>query len=201
MKDKLVRLSALAAALLSTTCFALEVENVKVADHVALGGGAPPLVLNGAGVRHKLAFLKIYVGALYLPVKKTSAEEVLRDPGPKRVSMHVLVDELTAKELTASLNNALAANHIPAELALIESRIQELNRMMSSLGALRKGGVVLIDYLPGVGTRVTVNGEQKITIRGEDFFRALLRIWIGAKPVDGRLRDAMLGGDGSFRLF
>jgi hypothetical protein len=115
--------------------------------------------------------------------------------------MHVLADELTAKELTASLNNALAANHIPAELALIESRIQDLNRMMSSLGAIRKGGVVLIDYLPGVGTRVTINGEEKITIRGEDFYRALLRIWIGARPVDGRLRDAMLGGNGSFRLF
>jgi hypothetical protein len=73
--------------------------------------------------------------------------------------------------------------------------------MMNSLGALRKGGIVLIDYLPGIGTRVTVNGEEKATIRGEDFFRALLRIWIGAKPVDGRLRDAMLGGTGSFRLF
>lgn len=201
MKDKLVRLSALAAALLSSASFALEIENVKVSDQATLGGSAPPLVLNGAGVRHKLAFLKIYVGALYLPAKKTSTEEVLRDPGPKRVAMHVLVDELTAKELTASLNNALAANHIPAELALIESRIQDLNRMMSSLGAVRKGGVVLVDYLPGVGTRVTVNGEEKITIRGEDFYRALLRIWIGAKPVDGRLRDAMLGGSGSFRLF
>jgi hypothetical protein len=201
MKGRLVRLSAVAAALLSSASFALDIENVKVADHIALGGGASPLVLNGAGVRHKLAFLKIYVGALYLPAKRTSTEEVLRDPGPKRVAMHVLADELTAKELTASLNNALAANHIPAELALIESRIQDLNRMMSSLGAIRKGGVVLIDYLPGVGTRVTINGEEKITIRGEDFYRALLRIWIGARPVDGRLRDAMLGGNGSFRLF
>ncbi len=201
MKGRLVRLSAVVAALLSSASFALEIENVKVADHIALSGSASPLVLNGAGVRHKLAFLKIYVGALYLPAKKTSTEEVLRDPGPKRVAMHVLADELTAKELTASLNNALAANHIPAELALIESRIQDLNRMMSSLGAIRKGGVVLIDYLPGVGTRVTINGEEKITIRGEDFYRALLRIWIGARPVDGRLRDAMLGGDGSFRLF
>jgi hypothetical protein len=201
MKQKAAWLVALAVALVSSASFALEIEGVKIVDEAALGGSGPPLVLNGAGVRHKLAFLKVYVGALYLPAKKSSAEEVLRDPGPKRVSMHVLVDELMAKELTASLNNALAANHIPAELALIESRIQELNRMMNSLGALRKGGIVLIDYLPGIGTRVTVNGEEKATIHGEDFFRALLRIWIGAKPVDGRLRDAMLGGTGSFRLF
>ncbi|MBI4205027.1 MAG: chalcone isomerase family protein [Betaproteobacteria bacterium] len=201
MKDKVVWCLALAAALVAGASSAVEIEGVKIADQAHLSRSGPPLILNGAGVRHKLAFLKVYVGALYLSAKKTSAEEVLADPGPKRVSMHVLIDELTARELTASLNNALAANHIPAELALIESRIQALNRMMNSLGAIKKGGVVLIDYLPDVGTRVTVNGEEKITIRGEDFFRALLRIWIGAKPVDGRLRDAMLGGSGGFRLF
>jgi hypothetical protein len=51
----------------------------------------------------------------------------------------------------------------------------------------------LLDYIPEIGTRVTVNGEEKMTIPGEDFFRAMLTIWIGNKPVDGRLRDAMLG--------
>ncbi len=201
MKSKLVWLSALVVMLLCGAAFALEIEGVKVEDKITLGKSGPELVLNGAGVRHRMAFIKVYVGALYLAAKKADADEVLQDPSAKRVSMHVLLDELTAKELIASLNNALAANHIPAELALIESRIQDLNRMMTSLGVINKGGVVLIDYLPGVGTRVTVNGEEKITIKGEDFFRALLRIWIGTKPVDGRLRDAMLGGSGGFRLF
>jgi hypothetical protein len=73
--------------------------------------------------------------------------------------------------------------------------------MMSEVGMLKKGGVVLLDYLPGAGTRITVNGQERITIKGEDFFQALLRIWIGKKPVDGRLRDAMLGGSSGFRLF
>lgn len=180
---------------------AVEIEGVTVEEAVALGKAGPQLVLNGAGVRHKLAFIKLYVGALYLPAKNANAGEILKDPGAKRIAMHVLVDALTAKELIASLNNALAANHIPAELALIESRLQELNRLMNSIGTIRKGGTVLLDYLPGAGTRITVNGEEKITIRGEDFFRALSRIWIGARPVDGRLRDAMLGGSGGFRLF
>lgn len=180
---------------------AVEIEGVKVEEKAALGKSGPQLVLNGAGVRHRMAFIKVYVGALYLTSKTTDAEQVLKDPGPKRVSMQILIDELTAKELTASLNNALAANHIPVELALVESRIQDLNRMMNSIGVIKKGGVVHLDYLPGAGTRITVNGEEKITIKGEDFFQALLRIWIGKKPVDGRLRDAMLGGSGGFRLF
>lgn len=180
---------------------AVEIEGVKVAEKIALGESGPELVLNGAGVRHKLMTIKMYVGALYLTSKKKSAEEVLADAGPKRVLMHVLSKELTAKELVASLNDAIAANHIPAEIALIEKRLRDLNRIMSSIGMLKRGGVVFIDFLPGTGTRITVNGEEKLTIPGDDFFPALLRIWIGKKPVDGRLRNAMLGGSGGFKLF
>jgi hypothetical protein len=126
---------------------------------------------------------------------------VLADAGPKRVAMHVLIEELTARELIASLNDAIAANHIPAEIALIETRLRDLNRMMSKIGVLKRGGVVHIDFVPGSGTRISVNGQDMITIPGDDFFRALLRIWLGRKPVDGRLRDAMLGGGGGLRLF
>jgi hypothetical protein len=180
---------------------AVEVEGVKVEDKVSLRPGGPELILNGAGVRHRMAIFKIYVGALYLAAKRTSSEEILKDPGAKRVLMHIVADEVTAKDFIASLNNALAANHIPAELALIESRIRDLNRMMNHVGSLKKGGVVLLDYLPATGTHISVNGEEKIIIKGEEFYQALLRIWIGKKPVDGRLRDAMLGGVSGFRLF
>jgi hypothetical protein len=190
-----------ALAWLSAGAVAMEVEGVKVEDKVRLAPGGPELVLNGAGVRHRMAIFKVYVGALYLAAKHTSAEEILKDTGAKRVLMRIVADEVTAKDFIASLNNALAANHIPAELALIESRIRDLNRMMNDVGALKKGGVVLLDYVPGTGTRISVNGQERITIKGEDFFQALLRIWIGKKPVDGRLRDAMLGGASSFRLF
>jgi hypothetical protein len=48
---------------------------------------------------------------------------------------------------------------------------------------------------------VIVDGQERITIPGEDFFRAMLHIWIGNKPVDGRLRDAMLGKGSGGKLF
>ncbi len=189
-------------ALFAAPAVALDVAGVHIEDRATLGKGGPQVVLNGAGVRHKMAVVQVYVGALYLAAKKTDPEEVIRDPGAKRVAMHILASEVTAKDLIASLNNALAANHIPAELALVEGRIRDLNRMMASIGTLRKGGVVLLDYVPGTGTRISVNGEEKLVVKGEEFFQAMLRIWIGRKPVDGRLRDAMLGGGGSsFKLF
>ncbi|MBI3935581.1 MAG: chalcone isomerase family protein [Betaproteobacteria bacterium] len=180
---------------------ALEIEGVKLEDKITLGPHNTELVLNGAGVRTKLMFAKVYVGGLYLTHKTTETEAVLANPGPKRVVMHFLAEEVTAPELIQSMNDALAANHIPAALALLEGRIRRMNRMMSRIGVIRKGGVVHLDYIPGTGTRVTVNGEEKITIPGEDFYRAMLRVWIGAKPVDGKLRNSMLGDGDRFRLF
>ena len=52
----------------------------------------------------------------------------------------------------------------------------------------------MLDYLPGIGTRFTFNGITRLTIPGEDFNRAMLRIWLGDRPVDGRLKSALLGG-------
>jgi hypothetical protein len=60
--------------------------------------------------------------------------------------------------------------------------------------AANKGDVILLDYLPGAGTRVTVRGDDKGTIAGVDFNRALLRIWLGEQPADSALKKAMLGG-------
>jgi hypothetical protein len=39
-----------------------------------------------------------------------------------------------------------------------------------------------------------VNGQPRgKPIPGDDFYRALLRIWLGDKPVDGDLKKGMLG--------
>ena len=192
----------IAGAALLPAAHAVEIEGVKIDDKVLLSSGGPGLVLNGAGVRHKFVFLKIYIGSLYLAQKTHDRDAIFADPGPKRVSMHILSEEVTARDLISSMNNALAANLVPHELALIEKRIRDLNSMMSSIKVINKGSVVHLDYIPGTGTRITIDGEAKLTIPGEDFYRAMLHIWIGAKPVDGRLRDAMLGGArGGFKLF
>ena len=161
---------------------AADIEGVRIEEQITLAGG-PQLVLNGAGVRHKFAFMKLYVGALYLPARQSDAAAILKEAGAKRIAMVVLADEISARELVASMSNALAANHIPVELALIEERLRELNQMMISVGVLKRGAVVTLSYLPATGTHIRINSDEKLVIKGEDFFRALLRIWIGDKPV------------------
>lgn len=172
---------------------AVEVAGVQVADTIKLGG--VDLVLNGAGIRTRAVF-KVYVGALYVSEKKTSAGEVFVLKGPKRIALHLMRD-LSAEQLGGALNDGLAANLSEAELAQFKAQIEDLKATMDAVGAAREKHVVTIDFLPDSGTRVSLNGAPRgKSIAGEDFFRALMKIWLGDKPVDRSLKAALLGQPG-----
>jgi long-chain acyl-CoA synthetase len=192
VEGRVVRFFAVVLMLLALPALAAQVEGVNVPDKVRLGDAGPELVLNGAGVRTRV-FFKVYVGALYLREKKTSADAVLADTGPKRVAMHLL-RELTAEQLFSALNDGLKNNHGPADLARLDPQVKQLEEIFNAVKAARPGDVILLDYVPGSGTRVVVNGEAKGTVAGDDFNRALLRIWLGDQPADTSLKKAMLGG-------
>ena len=172
--------------------YAAEVEGVKLADKLRVSDAGPELILNGAGVRTRV-FFKVYVGALYLQKKENATDAVLADAGPKRVAMHVLRD-LTSEQLFSALKDGLGNNHTPGQLAKLEPQVKQLEDIFNAVKAAKNGDVILLDYLPGAGTRVTVRGEDKGTIPGEEFNRALLRIWLGNQPADASLKKAMLGG-------
>jgi hypothetical protein len=166
---------------------AIEVAGVNVAEKARVG--TAELVLNGAGIRTRAIF-KVYVGALYLAEKKSAAVEVLAQKGAKRVAL-ALLRELSAQQLGEALEAGIRANHSAAEAEALKPRTAEL---LSLFADGKKGDVILLDFLPESGTTLSVNGAGKgKPIPGEDFFAALLRIWLGDKPVDGDLKKGMLG--------
>jgi hypothetical protein len=177
----------------SQLALAAEIAGVRVEERVRLG--ATELQLNGAGIRTRIVF-KVYVGALYLPEKKSAAAEVLALRGAKRVSMTMLRD-LGARQLTDALEDGIRANHSPAELAALKGRVDELVAVMNEIGSAKEKTVIALDFLPDSGTRITVDGAARgKPIPGDDFYAALLRIWLGDKPVDADLKKAMLGQGG-----
>ena len=166
---------------------AAEVAGVKLADKVQLG--ASELLLNGAGIRTRV-FFKVYVGALYLTQKKSTAAEVLTLGGPKRVALSLLRD-LSAQQLNEAFESGINANNSPADLQAMQPRIAQLLALLTDGKA---GDVILLDFVPEAGTTVSLNGQVKgKAIPGEDFYRALLRIWLGDKPVDEDLKSGLLG--------
>ena len=183
----------LLALLLASTVFsaqAAEVHGVKLDDSAQVGDSA--LLLNGAGIRTKMVF-KVYVGALYLTSKKADAVAVLADVGAKRVALHML-RSLSAEKLVHALDEGLEANNSAAELAALAPQLKAFRQHMTAGGAVKEGDLIVLDYLPGKGTQASLNGKALGTTEGETFNQALLKIWLGDKPVDAGLKKAMLGG-------
>ena len=147
------------------------------------------LVLNGAGIRKKL-FIKVYVGALYLTGKRTTTGQILADPGAKSIVMNFLYKEVSAKRTVDGWNKGFADNSTAKEVKALQERINQFNSLFSTV---YKGDEIRLDYLPGEGTQVRLNGVLKGSVPGEDFSRAVLKIWLGSKPADANLKDAMLG--------
>jgi len=170
---------------------AAEVAGVKLEDRTKVG--AADLVLNGAGLR-KRAFFNVYAIGLYLPEKKPGAADAVGASGTKRVAIHMLRD-VDSSTFTEALVDGMRANHDEAAMKSLEPRVGELSAIMGELKEAKKGMAVLLDWQPGAGTVVTVDGKPRgKPIAGEDFYRALLRIWLGEHPVQDDLKKALLGG-------
>ncbi len=169
----------------------LEIEGVKL-DAISQVGSVS-LPLNGAGVR-KRAIFKVYVAGLYVPQKSSDPEQLLVQSGARRITLAMLRN-VDADTLIDSLNEGLKSNHTEEQFTAMALQIATLNANLKALGEAKKGDVIYFDYLPDVGMRVTVNSQIRgVPIAGEDFYRAVLRIWIGNKPVDAGLKKGLLGG-------
>ena len=58
---------------------------------------------------------------------------------------------------------------------------------------LKSGERLTFVYTPDTGVQVDVNGKVKGTIKGDDFAKAFLSLWLG-DPPNPELKSGMLGG-------
>ncbi len=163
--------------------------DLQFPDAVKIAGTDTVLQLNGVGYRTKF-FFKIYAGALYTTKKVTSQADVQALNGPNRVVMRFIYGEVDRDKLVAAWNEGFEENNSAEKLKTLQSRINQFDAMFPDL---KEGDVVLLDYIPGIGTWVTIKGKMKGVIKGKDFNVALLNIWLGNEPADDDLKDAMLG--------
>jgi hypothetical protein len=148
--------------------------------------------LNGKGIR-KRVFFDVYEIALYLPGKTASAQEAIAAQGAKRVEIRMLRD-VGADQFTDALADGIRANHAEADARRLEPQVKQLAQIMAEQKEAKKGMQVTLEWT-GRETRVLIDGKPAgQPIAGDDFYRALLRIWLGDKPVQEDLKKALLGG-------
>lgn len=166
------------------------IEGQQFDDRIRLGESE--LVLNGLGLR-AVAWFKGYAAGLYLGQKARTADAALAAPGPKRVRMKMMV-EVESKEFAKAFEKGMKRNLSAAERQALADRIDRFDRTVLALGVLKKGDAVDLDWLPGRGLVLSVNGQPKgEPFAGEAFYAAILKIFIGPDPVDKNLKAGLLG--------
>jgi hypothetical protein len=182
--------AALTAALATANAAAIDMAGVKIEDQLNLEGNA--LQLNGAGVRYKTV-IRVYTASLYLSRKAQSVEEVLAAPGAKRMSITMLRD-IDGNELGKLFMRGVEDNSPKSEFSRLIPGLLRMGQLFAEKKNLKAGEAFTIDWVPGKGTLIAINGQQQgAPIAEQAFFNALMRIWLGQVPADFRLKDALLG--------
>lgn len=168
----------------------VEVSGVKFAPTLQLGPNA--LVLNGAGTRYRFV-IKVYAAGLYLAQKAQTPEAVLGAAGAKRMHV-VMLRDIDAGDLGKLFTRGMQENSSRADFAKSIPGTLRLAELFAAKKRLGPGESFSVDWIPGEGTTILVNGKPHgEPIKEPEFFSALMRIWLGPSPADAALKDALLG--------
>ncbi|MBC5785518.1 chalcone isomerase family protein [Ramlibacter sp. USB13] len=166
------------------------VSGVKYEEAMEIRGAK--LLLNGAGTRYKGPF-KVYAAGLYLPKKAGTTEEVLAQPGAKRMTV-VMLRDIDASELGKLFVRGVEDNMDKAAMAKLIPGLMRMSQIFSDHKNLKSGEQFTLEWVPGTGTVVSVRGvPQGEPFKEQEFFNALMRIWLGPVPADWKLKDSLLG--------
>ncbi|MDT8989370.1 chalcone isomerase family protein [Curvibacter sp. APW13] len=190
LKKRLLVWSTLLVLCLQPSAYALDIAGMKIDDDAEIENSH--LKLNGAGIAYKAVF-KVYVAALYTSGKVSSFDEVISVPGPKRVAL-TFIRNVESGTLIRILSQSIQDNTQKSEMSKIIPGLIRLSEMFSANKNIAVGDVVTVDWIPGMGTVIRVQGKQQgAPIKDPDFFRALVSVWVGNFPAEFHLKDALLG--------
>jgi hypothetical protein len=184
-----------ASMLLATPSLWAQIHGATIGG-VSFGGraevGGQQLRLNGVGLRASAA-LKGFAAALYLSQSSSTAEQVLRTPGPKRLRMRMLMD-VPIQVFTYAVHKGIRRNLPEAQQATLSDRIGTFDGILQTVGKVLDGDVIDLDYLPNAGLVIQINGKSRgAPIPGEDLYTALMLVFLGERPVNAKLKAGLLG--------
>jgi len=186
---KRVFLPAIAvAALVAGIAHGKECKGIDFPDQAQVEGAS--LALNGLGLRQATAFkVNVYVAALYVTKTSSDANALLGPNAPSELILQ-FVRNVGADVLRKGWSEGFEKN-AKDQLPALKERIAMLNGWMADV---KTGERLTFIHKPGTGLQVDVNGTVKGIIKGDDFAKAFLSIWLGADPPNPEIKAGMLGG-------
>lgn len=183
---------AFVAAIAACTLFlafplaAAEVAGVSMPAKLEVGG--KQLTLNGMGLRSKAIF-KVYVAGLYAENGSSDAGRIIAGDQTKQVRL-VMMRSLDRAAISDAVEEGFQKNSA-RQMPILRER---LDTFLAPIPDLKSGDELVITYVPGRGTSLSTRTAILVTVPGKDFADAIFSVWLGANPVDAKLKAALLGG-------
>lgn len=166
----------------STALSAATLAGVTLPDTAQAGGKT--LVLNGLGLRSRMMF-KVYVAGLYLEQKSSDGATIVNTDATKRIVLHFVRDVSNTQ-----IREAIVDGFDPGAKQALKA---EIDRFTGAFESFAPGDQMTITYVAGTGTQLNVKGQDKLTIPGFAFAKALFGIWLGDNPPSAGLKNGLLG--------
>lgn len=177
-----------ASALVAGAAQGKECKGVNFPEQMQVDGSS--LSLNGLGMRQATMLkVNVYVAALYVAKTSSDANVLLSSTAPSELVLQ-FVRNVGADDIRKGWNEGFERNS-KDQMPALKDRIATLNGWMVDV---KSGDKVAFIIKPGTGVDVTLNGAVKGTIKGDDFSKALLSIWLGAEPPNPEIKAGLLGG-------
>ncbi len=155
----------------------------------AQGSAHQQLTLNGLAVHWALG-REYYIGSLYLPETSSDPETILAMDGLKRMEFKVTNEKWSPRRFAQMWNQAILINNKPEDLNAVSDAIIAFTGLAKD--NLIYGDHILIDYTPGEGSKISLNGSLMFATKHDSFFTLLLNTWVGRRPPSSDFKTAIL---------
>lgn len=162
--------------------------NAVLGPSAPMGETAPSdgaLVLSAQAVRVKLG-MDVYRLSLYLPDPRLDYAYIA-SPDVAKVFR---VDILYGGDLPDEVPDDWTAELVPA------TSDGDMAVLRDAYAALGEGDVIRIEYAPGAGSTVLINGDPIVETGDHRLAAAAAALWLGDDPASPEVRAAIFGGCG-----
>lgn len=150
------------------------------------------LQLNGAGSRTSMG-TKIYLAALYLPKKSQDADSTIHTPSTKRMLL-LFKRNVRASIVVATLREGIKLNANESNLIALQPALQQMESALSEIYETRAGDQLALDIANDGSVALFYNDKPAGSLSGPEIGPAMLKIWLGKKPANDELKNALLAG-------
>ena len=150
----------------------------------------PKLEIKGAAAYDALG-KEYYIASLYVTDSSQDALALLADNQRQKMKIKVIAKRWSARKWKAQWLNNIVINNNPNTDPNLEQAIATFTEFPKN--NLLAADEVIIDYLPGEGTRVYFNTHEVISTDDNKLYSYLLNTWLGRFSLNRVFREKIAG--------